>query len=469
MKQLFLRLLVGCLLQFGFVSTLLGQATITTIRTNGPTSSYINLVYLSEGYTAGQLPQFLVDVTNTMNSLLATPPWNSYSNYFNVFAISVASAQSGSDHYTPTINLVNTYFNSTFDSYGTQRLLTIPPNDRDGNYNDGAGKVDALLQQLLPEYDVAGLIVNDTTYGGSGGHYLLASVNASSAEIFNHEIGHTFAGLGDEYTSAYPGYPDTEEPNTTTNGTASVKWHDWVLPSTLIPTPDVSSNYTVVGVFQGAHYHTTGWYRPKHDCKMRTLGVPYCEVCAQELVLSMYRVMRPIQSFYPLTNNFSIGSQGSVMFSINALNPAAGNLTLQWFTNGVAATSATTATNFNIDASQLPAGTNEIKVLVHDPTGYVRTDPAGKLWDTNKWNIVVVKAPTIANLNLTGATSDLLGATFQLSVLTQTSFQYVLEYKNLLNDSVWTPIQTNNGTGGLISFTNSELTGPSRYYRIHVQ
>src|SRR6516225_6454170 len=105
MKQLFLRLLVGCLLQFGFVSTLLGQATITTIRTNGPTSSYINLVYLSEGYTAGQLPQFLVDVTNTMNSLLATPPWNSYSNYFNVFAISVASAQSGSDHYTPTINL----------------------------------------------------------------------------------------------------------------------------------------------------------------------------------------------------------------------------------------------------------------------------------------------------------------------------------------------------------------------------
>src|ERR1019366_9518121 len=137
MKLRWLLLLVFCVAQTALVPALLGQATITTIRTNGPTSMRINLVYLSEGYTSGQLPQFLVDATNMMNKLLAIPPWSSYSNYFNVFAISVASAQSGSDHYTPTTNLVNTYFNSTFDSYGTQRLLTIPPNDRDGTYNDG--------------------------------------------------------------------------------------------------------------------------------------------------------------------------------------------------------------------------------------------------------------------------------------------------------------------------------------------
>ena len=74
MKRHWIFLLLVCLFQTGFVSTLLGQATIQTIRTNGPTSSRINLVYLSEGYTTGQLPQFLVDATNTMNKLLTIPP-----------------------------------------------------------------------------------------------------------------------------------------------------------------------------------------------------------------------------------------------------------------------------------------------------------------------------------------------------------------------------------------------------------
>ncbi len=458
-----LLLFVFCLAQAGFVPRLWGQATITTICTNGPTSMRINLVYLSEGYTSGQLPQFLADVTNTMNKLLAIPPWSSYSNYFNVFAISVASAQSGSDHYTPTTSLVNTYFNSTFDSYGTQRLLTIPPNDHDGSYNDGSGKVIGLLQQLMPEYDIAGLIVNDPVYGGSGGQFLLASLNSSSAEIANHEIGHTFARLGDEYSTAYPGYPDVEEPNTTTNSTRAVKWNAWILPTTLIPTPDVPANYTVDGLFEGAHYHTTGWYRPKHDCKMRTLGVPYCEICAQELVLSMYGALRPIQGFSPVATNFFISAQTNVTFTISILQPAANSLTVQWFTNGVAVAAATT-TNLALNAAQLAAGTNEIKVVVHDPTSYVRTDPANRLWQTNIWKPITVTAPVITVNN-----PELTGTDFILSAPTQTGLNYVLEWKNLLTDPVWTSIGTNGGTGGLITLTNIVGSSPSRFYRIRVQ
>ena len=93
-----------------------GAQTLTAIRTNGPTANRINLVMLSDGYQASELGTFLRDATNMMASLMASPPYQEYSNYFNFFAISVASAQSGSDHYTPTVTLVNTYFNSTFDS-----------------------------------------------------------------------------------------------------------------------------------------------------------------------------------------------------------------------------------------------------------------------------------------------------------------------------------------------------------------
>jgi len=300
-------------------------------------------------------------------------------------------------------------------------------------------------------------------YGGSGGQYLLASLNSSSAEIANHEIGHTFAKLGDEYTTAYPGYPDVEEPNTTTNSTRGVKWNAWILPATLVPTPDVSSNYTVDGVFEGAHYHTTGWYRPKHDCKMRTLGVAYCEICAQELVLSMYGAIRPIQGCSPDATNFLISAQANVTFNILILKPATSSLAVQWFTNGVAVVGATT-TNLTVNAAHLAAGTNEIQVVVHDQTSCVRNDPANSLWQTNIWKPITVIAPVIT-VNM----AQWNGTNIILSVPTQDGFDYVLEWKNTLTDPIWTPMSTNSGTGGVITLTNTTVSGPSRFYHIRVQ
>jgi hypothetical protein len=63
----------------------------------------------------------------------------------------------------------------------------------------------------------------------------------------------------------------------------------------------------------------------------------------------------------------------------------------------------------------------------------------------------------------------LSGTTFTLSVPSQTGFNYVLEYKNLLNDATWIPVQTNGGSGGAIGLTNTGATGPSRIYRVRVQ
>jgi len=158
---------------------------------------------------------------------------------------------------------VNTYFNSSFDSYGIQRLITIPPNDRDANSADGQGRVNSLLATYMPQYDIVALIVNDTQYGGSGGFPLIASVNSSSPEIVIHELGHSFSGLGDEYDAANPGFPDTEEPNTTTQtNRALIKWTSWIVAATPVPTPETAGYASVVGLFEGAHYHTTGWYRP---------------------------------------------------------------------------------------------------------------------------------------------------------------------------------------------------------------
>jgi hypothetical protein len=372
------------------------QAAIQTLLTNGPTSRRINITFFSEGYTAAELPGFTADASAVLQQLLATPPFNHYSNFFNAHAISVASAESGADHYTPSAVLVSTHFNSTFDSYGTQRLLTIPPNDRDGNYANGQGKVDALVASLMPETDIKVMIVNDPAYGGSGGQTLLTSKHPSSPEIAAHELGHSFAGLGDEYSTPFPGYPDIEEPNTTRASTReTVKWRNWIAAGTPVPTPDVASNLTVVGLFEGAHYHATGWYRPKHECKMRTLGISFCEICAEANVLSIYRLAQPIDAAFPETNDVTIGSLQT--FRITPLRPAGGIVTCQWFTNGVAVSSATN-TNFTVTAASLGTGTHLLKVIVADPTPLVRTDTARLLFDTNSWTVRVTapSAPVIS-------------------------------------------------------------------------
>jgi hypothetical protein len=371
---------VGCV-------PLFGQGILFTLMTNGPTANRLNVVFLSEGYTNSQAGKFTNDACAMLADMVATPPFSQYTNYLNAFAIFVASAQAGSDH--PSSNVLrNTYFNSSYDSYGLARLITIPPNDRDGTYANGQGKVVALLQSLLPTYDLAVLIVNDPDYGGSGGSTLIASVHASSPEIGLHEMGHTLSALGDEYTSAYPGYPDTEEPNTTVQtNRALIKWKPWILTNTPVPTPDTSAYTNVVGLFQGAHYHTNGWYRPKHSCKMRSLNVPYCEVCSETLVRSIYNLVDPIDGAAPPTNSMVFLTNSAVAtLSVVALQPTTQQLDVQWFVNGSPRAGATNPA-LTLYAWDLPLGTNSVRAEVSDPTPLVRTDTQNLLRNTRTWRV----------------------------------------------------------------------------------
>jgi hypothetical protein len=432
------------------------QATLTQILSNGPTTNRINVVFLSEGYTASQLGQFTNNAKTILNYILSTPPFNAYRNYFNGYAISVASVDSGSDHPLSGI-YVNTYFNSTYDSYGIERLLSIPPNDLDGNYADGAGKVYALLQSLMPQYDLVSVIVNDTEYGGSGGAILVASLNSSSSEIAAHELGHTFAALGDEYSDAYPGWVPYEMPNVTQQtNRALIKWTPWILDSTPVPTPDTSPYASVVGLFEGAEYQTTGWYRPQHICKMRTLYYPYCAVCAETLVKSIYSNIRPIESSSPATNTTTtLANSQSVAFSVVTLQPNAFNLNIQWFTNNVACGGATNS-SFAIDTTTLPFGSNQVRVEVTDTNPVVRTDPGQLLKDSRSWPVQIL-SPHLEYQRLPG------GVVLSWTTNAQ---GFVLESKTNLNPLItWQSAGAPTVVGDHYTFNDS--IGPNaKFYRL---
>jgi hypothetical protein len=435
------------------------QPSIQTILTNGPTSNRLNIVVLSEGYTSSQLADFLVDATNAVNTLLAHPPYQEYRNYVNAFAIKVASSQSGSDH--PAYGITNdTYFNSSYDLL-SDYFLTIPAG------TNGQGKVDALLQAFLPQYHLSILLVNDYTQGGSDGfdRTAIASIGAVAAEappappgIMTHETGHVLANLGDEYTSPYPGFPDTEEPNTTrTTNRSDIKWKAWIAPSTLVPTPD-SYGDGVVGLFQGAHYHTTGWYRPQLNCAMGSSGVPFCAVCSEALVLAFYQRVRPVDSFSPAGTNLSVSTSQALAFSLTLLQPAGHSLSVQWVTNGVVCAGATNAV-FSLLPQSLPNGSNWVRALVKDATPLVRNDPTNLLSQSITWGL---------NVNLSQLRLDsplwLAGGKFAFRVSGVAPQGFVIQ--GATNLSGWLPVTTNSLVGGQFWFTNPTASAFSRkFYR----
>jgi hypothetical protein len=389
MRFLYTPLLATIALLCSFSSRAFSQGTIEQLLDNGPNARRINIVFFSEGYTASQAAKYHDDAAAMLNQIMNTEPYREYRSYFNAFAIFVASAESGSDH--PSGNVYrDTYFNSSYDSYGIERLVTIPPNDLNGNYSDGRGKVMSLLQKLMPEYDLTVMVVNDDTYGGSGGDVLVTSTHAASGEIVVHEMGHTFAKLGDEYPDAYPGYPDTEEPNTTRQTVrAQLKWRIWSADSIPFPTPQDDPLYgDVVGLFQGAHYHDTGWFRPQLNCKMRSLGVDYCRVCSEAIITSTYGLIHPIDSAFPSASTIALDGTESTMLGVTPLVPTEHSLSIRWLVDGDPVPGAIGPT-FNAVGSVLGNGTHTIRVEVIDSTGLVRNDPTSLLVESKEWMVTV--------------------------------------------------------------------------------
>jgi hypothetical protein len=345
-----------------------------------PSTNRVRIVFLSEGYTQQQLEKFVTDASTTLDNLLAQAPFYEYRNLFSAHAIAVASPQSGSDH--PAYGVTrSTYFNSTFDN--SDRIITVPLGA------NGQGKIDELVRDFVPTADVKVLLVNDPVPGGSDGfgYTVIASASSASLDMLVHEFGHVVGGLGDEYESGIPSLLDVEQANTTRETRREfIKWKAWIAPETPIPTPPTFDFMDVVGLFEGAKYQPTGWYRPELDCKMRSLAVPFCDVCTEALVLGIYGLIRPIESYSPAITSFPLEPGRTTSFSVQTIRPGTDDLYIRWLTNGVVA--AEGVTNLTLSSTALNAGGNAVVAEVIDLTPLVRTDLEGRLAQTVQWTII---------------------------------------------------------------------------------
>jgi hypothetical protein len=222
------------------------------IHDAGPRS--ISIVVVGDGYTTNQFDKFRSDATNTFKALREAFSAQDQPK-IGGWWVYRPSRESGCDD--PSKGIVrDTAYNSGHDQ-SIHRLLGP----------DYYGTLLALgdSAHLGLSNTVTAVIVNTTAYGGAGGMVLSASVHASSAEILRHELGHTFAGLADEYCTAYPGWRQTETPNSSSNRVNP----PWI---------GITTNW-----IDGSQYNCTAWGRPFQDCRMKTLGRAWCDACESHL------------------------------------------------------------------------------------------------------------------------------------------------------------------------------------------
>lgn len=257
----------------------------------------VDIAILAEGYTEDEMPKFRSDCQRATEALFSHEPFKHMKGRFNVVAVCAPSRDSGPC--IPHEGLWKTSAaHSHYDTFYSDRYL--------------------MTQDIHQVYDVLGtvpfehiiILVNSSTYGG-GGIYnqitLATSDHPTFKQVFVHEFGHSYGGLGDEYfyddqyTTQYPADTEPWEPNLTTLVNFQSKWADLLPAGTDIPTPPdsipdhrkastaeewqaINEATQRVGVFEGGGYQSKGVYRPAQECRMKINEVEeFCPVCRRAI------------------------------------------------------------------------------------------------------------------------------------------------------------------------------------------
>jgi hypothetical protein len=309
---------------------------------SGDPHAKVDIVILSEGYTAQEQSKFQSDLKKFANTHFNMEPYKSYKSSFNIWGVFKPSMQSGADEPSHA-SFKNTVLGSTFNSLGSERYLLTEDNK---TMRDMAAHV---------PYDAIYIMVNHKRYGGGGIYNLFCTFTADNQwqdYLFLHEFGHSFAGLADEYYTSdisynefYPHGIEPNEPNITALlDSTNIKWKELVSEGIELPTPwekeefdemdyafqewrrmqnakiarlkvsgapekevkreeDLydekdrehtekmdkylaASKYAgKVGAMEGAGYAAKGLYRSMTDCIMFSKGnKPFCKVCEQAII-----------------------------------------------------------------------------------------------------------------------------------------------------------------------------------------
>jgi hypothetical protein len=195
----------------------------------------VDVAIIAEGYTKEEEEKCRADLERFADILFSQEPYRTYKDMFNIYGVYKPSEQSGCDEPRRGV-FKNTALGASFNSLGSERYLLTEDNKA---LRDVAAHA---------PYDALFIMVNHERYGGGGIYNLFCTFTTDNQwhrDLFLHEFGHSFAGLGDEYYTSsvaydefYPrGVEPTEANITALLDPENLKWKDLITPGVGIPTP----------------------------------------------------------------------------------------------------------------------------------------------------------------------------------------------------------------------------------------
>lgn len=357
------------------------------IANQGVVDNRVDLVFVGDGYTAGEMAQYHADVDGIVNSLYQYEPFTSYQNYFRVTAVEVVSNESGVDNDPSQGVLRDTALDMRYWCNNIERLLCVSVSKA---YTAAAS---------APDIDQVIAIANSSKYGGAGypsnNLGTAAGQNGAAADIAIHELGHSLGDLADEYTYGGPttytgpelGPVDVSIFDRAAQEANDRKWHYWM-------DANRSGFDGPINTFEGGNYSQFGVYRPSNNSMMRALGRPFNLVSAEQLLKEIYREVDPIESG---TASGSVIERGGSV-EITPMQPLNQDLAVLWYLDDVVQTQLIGATEVSTDDLVLDGGSHELRVVVTDMTPWVRDEAMRAQFMTEERVYTIAGLPCPADL-----------------------------------------------------------------------
>ncbi|MCX6232894.1 MAG: M64 family metallo-endopeptidase [Bacteroidetes bacterium] len=250
---------------------------INELHHGGNVNEKLDIAIIADGYTMADLEKMKTDFQTLKNAILKSKPYEKNADKINIWGVMAISKQSGVTNPSDSF-YVKSAVGCSFNTINSDRYLMTMENK--------------LLHDQLANaaYDQIIIMCNTNKYGGGGIYNFYSTVAAGNPQVnylIEHEFGHAFAGLADEYYTSsvtvenfYPLNIEPWEPNITTLIGFDKKWKNMLDSTTVVPTPDSKENNNVIGVYEGGGYMKKGVYRPYIDCTMKSIHYDaLCPVC----------------------------------------------------------------------------------------------------------------------------------------------------------------------------------------------
>ncbi|RLU90491.1 hypothetical protein CTZ27_21455 [Streptomyces griseocarneus] len=303
-----------------------GDGDVVPIVQNGPVANKLDVVFIGDGYTAGQQGAFHAAVRAKWAKMSAVEPYASYRGLFNVWAVDAVSRESGVSGDPGKDVVRDTALRSAFFCDGVERLLCVD-----------TGRVEAYAAKA-PAADLVVVLSNSTKYGGAGYNDIVSKVgydgiatassdHPKSDQIAVHETGHSLGKLADEYqydeygtyTGAEPGEANISKLTADRMTAQRQKWYRWIGRTS----PDGGA----VGAYEGGGYYPRGLYRPTENSIMRSLGREFNLPGREAMIAGFYRHASVLAS--------ERGTDGRVGRNDRlAVRASAGSVVVRWYVDG---------------------------------------------------------------------------------------------------------------------------------------